>query len=117
MKRILLSIAIGFVLVTAYMIVASVIHVLSGQKAELVPYLDLPMRLPKALFFYLLPPTAEDLTPVMNQKKILLAAVVYLANALLYSIPVYIVLTFILRGRRKVELTRMEPPPPPSFVN
>lgn len=118
MKRILLAIAAGFVLVTAYTIVVSAIIVLSGRGMELVPYLDLPMRLPKAIFFYVFPPTAEDFTPVMNQKKILLGVSLYIANVLLYSIPAYLIITLISRRKRKVEPAQPEqPPPPPSFVN
>lgn len=117
MKRLLLSIVVGFVLVTAYMMVAAVMLVVSGYKIELVPYLDLPMRLPKVVFFYLFPPTAEDFSQHMNQKQLVLAILAYLANVLLYSIPAYIFITLSSRWRRKVALPQMEPPPPPSFVN
>jgi hypothetical protein len=48
-KSLLLSIAIGFVVVTIYTTAAAVCFVLSGENMALVPYLDLPMRLPKVV--------------------------------------------------------------------
>lgn len=117
MRRILLSIAAGFVLVTTYVVVASGIFILSGRKMELLPYVDLPMRLPKFIFFHLFPPTAEDFVPAMNQKKALLGVFFYIVNVLLYSIPAYLIITLITRGRRKVDPLQTEPPPPPSFVH
>jgi hypothetical protein len=117
MKRLLLAAAIGFVLVTAYMIISSVIFVLSGQNIALVPYLDLPVRLPKIVFYYLSPPTAEDFSHEFTERKILLALFSYIANVLIYSIPAYILLRVISQRRKKAELPQPDPPPPPSFVN
>jgi hypothetical protein len=117
MKRILQSVAVGFVLVTAYMMFSSVTFMLAGEHKELVPYLDLPVRLPKAVFFYLSPPIAEDFSPMMNQRKIFLIVFFYLANVLLYSIPAYILVRLISRRRRRFDMARMGSPPPPTFVN
>jgi hypothetical protein len=118
MKRLLLAIAIGFLLVTAYMIVSSVVFVLGGQNISLVPYLDLPVRLPKIVFYYFSPPMAEDFSPAFNGRKVFLGLFAYVANILLYSIPAYFLLTVFLRRRKKVELTQaVEPPPPPSFAS
>jgi uncharacterized membrane protein len=86
MTRLLLSIASGLVLVTAYMIVVAGVFILSGENMQLLPYLDLPLRLPKALFFYLFPPTAEDFT---TQKSIVFASFAYIGNVVLYAIPAY----------------------------
>jgi hypothetical protein len=117
MKRILLSIAISLGAVTAYMMISSIIFILSGEPGELLPYLDLPVRLPKAVFFYLSPPTEEDFSPVVNQRKAFLTVFFYLANVLLYSIPAYILIRLISRRRRGVESAPAGPPPPPMFVD
>ena len=118
MKRLLLAIAIGFLLVTAYMIVSSVIFVLSGQNVAIVPYLDLPVRLPKIIIYYFSPPTAADFSTELSERKAILGFLAFAINVLLYSIIAYILLTVFSRRRKKVELTReVEPPPPPSFVS
>ena len=115
MKRLLLSIAIGFLVVTVYTTAAAVCFVLSGENMALVPYLDLPMRLPKAVFFYLFPPTAQDFSQVMDQRRFVFLVFAYLVNCLLYSIPAYVVLILISRKKRSVNLAQLEPPMPPSF--
>jgi hypothetical protein len=115
MKRILLSIAIGFGLVTAYMMFSSVTFILAGEHRELVAYIDLPVRGPKAVFFYLYPPKADDFSPAMNRRKIFLTVFFYLANALLYSIPAYTLVRLVSRGRSRCEMARAYPPPPPTF--
>jgi hypothetical protein len=117
MKRILLSMAVGLGLVTAYMMFSSITFILAGEHKELVPYLDLPVRLPKAVFFRLFPPTAEDyFSPLMTQRKILLMVFFYLANVMLYSIPAYILIRLITRKGRRSQSARAGPPPPPTFV-
>ena len=117
MKRLLLAIAIGFLLVTAYMIFSSVIFLLSGQNVAIVPYLDLPVRLPKIIIYYFSPPTAEDFSTELSERKAFLGLLAFGINVLLYSILAYILLAVFSRRRKKVELTQAEPPPPPSFVS
>lgn len=118
MKRILLPLAIGFGLVTAYMMFSSITFILAGERRELVSYVDLPVRLPKSVFFYMSPPTAEDFSPVINRRKILLTVSFYLANVLLYSILAYTLVRLSSRRRTIFESARAEPPPPPpKFVN
>ena len=117
MKRLLLAIAIGFLLVTVYMIVSSIIFVLSGQNVAIVPYLDLPVRLPKIILYYFSPPIAEDFSPELTQRKAIFGLLAFGINVLLYSIVAYILLTIFSRRRKKVELTQAEPPPPPSFAD
>jgi len=116
-KRLLLSIAIGFGIVTIYTTAAAVAFLLSGENRALVPYLDLPMRLPKAIFFYLFPPTAQDFTGVMDQRRMLLTVLAYIANGLLYSIPSYGLFRLISRYRRTPRRSQLEPPLPPSFAD
>ena len=118
MKRLLLAIAIAFLLVTVYMIGSSVIFILSGQNLAIVPYLDLPVRLPKIIIYYFSPPTAEDFSTKFTTRRWVFALLVFGTNALLYSIPAYILLTIFSRTRKKIVSAReLEPPPPPTFIN
>ncbi len=117
MKRLLLSIAISFLLVTAYMTVSTIIFILSGQNIALVSYLDLPIKLPRILFYYFYQPSAEDFSTDFYVRQMFLDLFSFIANVLLYPIPVYILLTVFSRTRRKVELTQTEPPLPPSFAS
>jgi ABC-type Na+ efflux pump permease subunit len=117
MKRLLLAIAIGLFVVTTYMIVSSLIFVQSGQNLAIVPYLDLPVKLPKIVFYYFSPPIAEDFSPEPTQRKLLIGLFAYIANILLYSILAYILLTIFRRRRTKDELKQTQPPAPPSFAN
>ncbi len=89
MKRIPLSLATGLMLVTDYMIAAAFVFSLSGENKELLPYLGLPTSLPKTLFSYFWP-----VTQVGNQKMALQVAF-FIANALLYAIPAYMLLTLL----------------------
>ena len=114
MKRILLAFAISFVLVVAYMIVVSVIFVAYGQDAQLVPYLDVPVRLPKIVYFYFKPPTAADYQ-INSARQVVLGLSFVVINIFLYSIPVYFLLRLIGK-RRKTETQKINTPPaPPSF--
>src|SRR5215813_4327857 len=113
----MLAIAIGFGVVTIYTTAAAVGFVVSGENPALVPYLDLPMRLPKAMFFYLFPPTARDFSGVMDQRRMLLTVFAYIANGFLYSVPSYGLLHFISRYRRDPRRAAPEPPLPPSFAD
>jgi hypothetical protein len=95
MKRVLLAIAAAFVLVTSYTTIAGIIFVLSGEPYWLVPYLDLPMRIPKKVYFSIVPPGPDVFLGVTSQRHIFLIAVFYVLNVLIYSIPSYIALTAI----------------------
>src|SRR5215212_4239143 len=114
MKRILLALAAALVLVTVYTITLALVVALSG-KYWIISYLGVPVSLPKTVYFYIFPPTADDFSSRVTEKKILLTMVAYLINILLYSIPFYILFTIIARRRRKFPTTQPEPPLPPSF--
>jgi hypothetical protein len=93
MKRILLSIATGLMLVTDYIIAAAAVFFLSGENKKLLPYLNFPTGLPKALYSYFFRPTAE-LTQTLFVS-------FFLANTLLYAFPVYVVLTLLSRPKQE----------------
>src|SRR5258706_11763374 len=119
MKRILLSIAVGFGLVLICLVVGAVI-VLAYSKdgvfdPAVVAVVDLPMRLPKLIYFYFFPPTASDYLMQMNAKRWILAGSFFVSNVLLYSIPPYIFLSIWSRLRKPKPLTSEAPPSPPSF--
>lgn len=117
MRNILRALALGFGLVTAYMLFSSLTFMLAGERRGLLPYLDLPVRAPKAVFFYLSPPRAEDFSPAFSRRKLSLTVIFYLVNVLLYSVPAYIFIRLVARGRRGFEPKRAGPPPPPAPLN
>lgn len=84
--------ATGLMLVTDYMIAAAAVFILSGENKELLPYLEFPTSLPKAVFFYFFP-TRSDLTQ--------LQVAFFIANTLLYAIPAYIFLTLLSRVKHE----------------
>jgi hypothetical protein len=93
MKRVLLSILIGLVLVSFYLGVVTVVYVYSSNPAAVLPYVQLPVRLPQIVFYYFFPPAAEDYAQVMTTKNVLMGLSFFLVNVLLYSIPVYFLLS------------------------
>ena len=78
---------------------------------------DIPMRLPKVLYYRIFPPTAEDYSVQFSLKRVVLAFGFFIANVLIYSIPAFIFLTLISRFReRQTQTTDNDSPPaPPSF--
>jgi hypothetical protein len=114
MKRVLLSILIGFILVAVYLGILVIIYFSSASRSPYFAYLQIPVRLPTMIFYYFSPPTAEDYAPVLSIRKVLMAVVFFLVNILLYSIPPYLLLTLIARFR-KPESTPNAPPSPSLF--
>lgn len=58
----------------------------------IVNTVDIPMRLPKLIYFYFSPPTAEDYSMKLTVNKALLAGLFLITNILIYAVPVYILL-------------------------
>lgn len=119
MKRILIAIGIGFVLVFGYLVASgAVLLIMSKDPAhlniDLASKLDIPMRLPKYIYYYFFPPTAEDYSTHFNLRKTLAAVLMFVSNVLIYSIPPYLVLLTIAR-MRKPKAGMIETPPPPVF--
>ena len=110
MKRVLLSIGIGFVLVVGYGVLAFVLYtrgfVPLGRNTLSGP-LMLPLILSRLVFdwtairnFQLSHPVAASLFSVF-------------VNVIIYSIPVYFILGLIKRIKRKPSPVATDPPPPP----
>jgi len=114
MKRILLALAAGLLVVVGYTLTVALIVVLT-RKFWLIWYLGMPMSLPKTVFFHFFPPTADDFSYRLTEKRIVFTIVAYGINVLLYSIPFYILFTIIARLRRRMPVTQPAPPMPPSF--
>ena len=114
MKRVLLALAAGTVVVLGYALTLAGIVVFT-RKYWLISYLGLPLSLPKTVFFHFFPPIAEDFSYRLTGRRMIIAVVAFGMNFLLYSIPFYILLTFIARRRRQVAAPQPAPPLPPSF--
>lgn len=115
MKRILLAFAISFILVFAYLLVVSVIFVLAGRDTQIVPYLDVPLRLTKIIYYYFFPPTADDYQLTVTWRKAGLSLLFFITNILIYSIPIYFLLRLIGKRKRKPVPQIDTPPAPPRF--
>jgi hypothetical protein len=127
MKRILLSVLISFVLLIGYLVV-SVVVVLgfsndsNSLSSSAIAKVDVPLRLPKYLYYHFFPPSAEDFSTDpsrLDPKRAVVAVGFFVTNILLYSIPVYFLIGMIERKwKGRIDLTRKtEPPDPPIFPN
>jgi hypothetical protein len=123
MNRILLAVALSFAVIMAYMLIASVVVVLVSPNydqlnASAVYKVDIPLRLPKIVYYYFFPPTAQDYSTQVSSlspRRWALGVAFFVANILLCSIPVYIVLT-VVSGLRKPGTVSPEPPPPSTHL-
>jgi hypothetical protein len=114
MKRVLLSILTGFALVSVYLGFVALIYVYSDDREIFFEsYIAAPLRLPPTVFYYFSPPPAEDYTPEMTTGTALIGFLFCLANILLYSIPVYFLLTLVSGFRKPKPPPEHTPPPPP----
>lgn len=123
MKKILLSILISFVFLTGYLLVAGVIVVVMSKGSPTldrtaIGWVDAPLRLPKYIYYKIVPPTAEDYstdTASLGARKTIVAIGFFVSNVLLYSVPIYFVVILIFRARKQVTVPNEEPPPPTQF--
>ena len=113
-NRIPFALAAGFVVVMGYAITIALIIGFS-RKFWLIWYLGVPLSLPKTVYFHFYPPTAEDFSIRLTPRRIIFTFAAYAVNVLLYSIPFYILFSFIARRRGKVPAIQPAPPLPPSF--
>ena len=81
-------------LVTDYMIAAAAVFFLSGENKKLLPYLNFPTGLPRALYSYFVPTTSLS--------QVLLVSF-FVANTLLYALPVYLLLTLLSRNKAETK--------------
>lgn len=126
MKRFLLSIGISFVLIVGYLVVGTAIVVISSNDPnkldpQAIAMVDVPFRLPKYVYYYFFPPTLEDFSTDPSDlgfKKAIISVVFFGINLLIYSLPVYVLLSLISRLRRRSAGLRVNagPPGPPTFT-
>jgi hypothetical protein len=113
MRRVLLSVGIGFVLVMSYLGLVMTLYVGEFVSRPTSDTLSLPLLLPVVA-----PRLLFEWSAIGNfGTKHRLAAGVYLvfANVIIYSIPVYLILSLIKRKKRKPIAASTAPPPPPEF--
>lgn len=113
MKRVFLSILIALGLVCFYLIVASAFVVWTGSNPAPGSYIDLPLRLPKIVFYYFSPPNQQDFAADITARKLVVFTVAMFGNLIVYSIPVYLLLGIF--GKKRTKAKNENPPPPPSF--
>jgi ABC-type Na+ efflux pump permease subunit len=114
MKVFLHSILLAFVLICLWLSIATVFVVTNNFDVAKVPFVDLPLRLPKIIFFYFSPPTPQDYMTGFSIRKLVFGLCVFFGNLFLYATPIYLLLLFF--KRTKTEQIRNEiPPPPPTF--
>lgn len=114
MKRVLLSIAIGFAFVSVYigiMFTLFATHVVPSNKLD-VPY-SAPMMLPEVILRSVF---GHSETLDLVRKHPLAIGLWYIfANTTLYSPLIYLFLRLIGLKKRKPVTSFTEPPPPPEF--
>lgn len=113
MKRILLSILIAFFIICVYLAIASVFVVATDYKLIAGSYIDFPLRLPKIIYYYFSPPNQQDFASELSIRKVIVLLVTLFGNLLIYSIPVYLILSLF---RKNKESRNEQPPPPPKFT-
>ena len=117
-NRILISIAIGYALVISYGLVVVIIVLASCAHDHLAyPEYDYPLSLPKSVMYYFFPPTPAELSGAMTSKKLMIGLVSIIANGLLYSLPVWMIMERIARARGVTARHRAAPeqPQPPEW--
>jgi hypothetical protein len=123
MKKVLLSLGISTLLVIVYAVVSTIILIALSPDAQhynmrVVSYVDIPLRLPKYVYYYFFPPTAEDYSQVMTIKRGVIAVGFFVANVFIYAVPVYFALFLISKNRKPKPEHQIDTPPPPDvFLN
>jgi len=113
MKRYLLAVLISFILLFIYMAVMTYLYVLNNQNGRWLTNFAYPIALPKVIYYYFWQPTAEDFQ-IESSRTQFLSAIFFTSNVLLYSLPVYALITLFSK-LRKSKTPSTEPPSPPTF--
>jgi hypothetical protein len=121
MKKILLSIGLSTILLIGYLMASTVVVVALSERIdnlnrEAVALVDVPLRLPKLVYYYIVPPTAEDYSMQIGPKRAVLAGVFYVANTILYAVPIYFMIR-VFTGYRELGTPEQTPPPPPPDLD
>jgi hypothetical protein len=114
MKLFLYSVLLAFVLISIWLTIATGFVVTNNFDYAKVSFADLPLRLPKIIFFYFSPPSYEDYAMVYSTRKLVFGLFVFFGNLFLYSTPIYLLLLFFKRTKTK-QIRNEIPPPPPTF--
>src|SRR5258708_31534192 len=116
--RSLISLFFGFCLVMLYLIVGHYLFIYYVQHLRdygYIPDVYLGLQLPMFIYLSVSSMSESDFHKVVSENPIL-TGLVFLANVLLYSIPLYLLLSLISLFRHaKRQMTDEMPPPPPSF--
>ncbi len=113
MKRYLLSLLIGFGLVLLLFVGSVVAIHLSDFNPRVIYLSQFPFRLPyivDQIFF------TASLRATFFSSWIGATLYVYVFNVLLYSVPIYVLLSIKERLKTKKSMAS-DPPPPPEFVD
>ncbi|HVE58739.1 MAG TPA: hypothetical protein VNB22_18035 [Pyrinomonadaceae bacterium] len=113
MKRILAAVLISFVFLFIYMAVMTYLYIHNSQNGRWVTNFAYPIALPKVVYYSFFQPTAEEFQ-IESSKAKFLSAIFFITNVLLYSLPIYGLLTLFSK-RQKSKLPSTEPPYPPTF--
>jgi len=119
-KRILLSLGLSAVLLIGSLVVGAVIVVVASQgqsqyNVGVVRMVDLPVRPMKAFYYLMLPPRPVDYSQTaFDSRKVLGVCFIYIGSVVLYAVPIFGILTFVSRRRKREPL--MDPPPPPDHL-
>lgn len=98
-----------------YLIVASIIAVMSGMNPQVVIKVGIPTSLPKIVYFYFFPPTAEDFKMTLTAKVAVLGLASLIVNLVLYAIPPFLILSLLRLPRKKIKALSDYPPLPTEF--
>ena len=111
MKRLALSLVGGFVIPALYTL-ALALFFLSTKNVRLVLRLRFPVAWPRYVLVHLVPLGSFPLRP---GDRLFLIPFVFICDAIVYSIPIYLFLWRFPLGKRKDVRVDL-PPNPPSFV-
>ena len=120
MKRVILSIAISAAFLAAYLAVSAAVVIFLSPGSDrynmsVVKMVQFPVTIPNYIYYQFFPPTAEDFSQTMSAKKAVIATAFLLMNIVLYTIPVYIILSIVAKFRKKKLRDSAVPPSPPQF--
>jgi len=110
MKRLALSLLGGFAIPSLYYAALTAL-LLWTENVALFLRLSYPVNWPILVLYRLLP---FDSFPLRPGDRTFLTLLVIVCNALLYSLPIYLILWRLSLRKRKAQ--RVDLPPPPRFV-
>jgi hypothetical protein len=111
MKRVFLSLGIGFAMELFYSGTVVFLSVIEVVRPSLIGIISIPLELPTVVpwLFY----SWDELVRFVAAHRVVAIIYMSLANAIIYSIPVYLILKLIKRKRSPAPIS--SPPPPPEF--